>query len=106
MIRIVGYWTAPKDEDIERFERDYLHNHVTIAGRLPGLRRLSTMRVLDAWQGSTLPAYRVVEADFDSREAMDEALKTPEFHAMRKDRQRLIDTYGVNNHAVITEIDE
>ena len=106
MIRIVGYWTAPKHEDLERFELDYLRNHVPIARRLPGLKRLSTQRVLDGWQGSSLPFYRVVEADFDTRAAMDDALKTPEFRAMRIDRKRLIDTYNVDNHAVITEVDE
>ena len=34
---------------------------------------------------------------------MEAALQTPEFAAMRTDRQRLIDTYGVMNSAEIGE---
>src|SRR5262245_50517652 len=97
MIRIVGFWTAPRDEEKERFELDYLHNHVPIARRLPGMKRLTTLKVAQGWQGSNLPYYRVVQSDFDSMETLQEALKTAEFRAMRTDRQRLIDTYGIDN---------
>lgn len=103
MLKIIGFWTAPNDEDIEAFELDYMTNHVPTAARLPGLRRLVTTRVTDGWQGATPTHYRVVEAEFDSREALEAAFSTLEFAAMRADRQRLIDTYGVDNHAEVGE---
>jgi uncharacterized protein (TIGR02118 family) len=104
MIKIVGFWTAPPDPaDIPRFEDDYLNRHVPIAARLPGLRRLTTLRVESGYMGGEIQHYRIVEAWFDDRQALDAALRTPEFAAMRKDRQRLIDTYGVANSAEIGE---
>ena len=103
MIKIVGYWTAPPADQVEAFEHDYMTNHVPKAARLPGLRRLVTTRVTDGWQGATPEHYRIVEAEFDSREVLEAAFGTPEFAAMRADRQRLIDTYGVENHAEVGE---
>jgi uncharacterized protein (TIGR02118 family) len=104
VIKIVGYWTAPADPaDIALFEDDYMNRHVPIAARLPGLRRLTTLRVEDGYMGGEVQHYRIVEACFDDKDALDAALRTAEFKAMREDRQRLIDTYGVMNSAEIGE---
>jgi uncharacterized protein (TIGR02118 family) len=104
VIKIVGYWTAPPDPaDIPRFEDDYLGNHVPLAATLPGLRRLTTLRVERGHQGEAIHHYRIVEAWFDDRDALDAALASPEFATVRRDRQRLIDTYGVMNTAEIGE---
>jgi uncharacterized protein (TIGR02118 family) len=104
VIKIVGYWTAPADPaDLARFEDDYMNRHVPIAARLPGLRRLTTLRVEDGYMGGDVQHYRIVEAWFDDKEVLEAALRTAEFKAMRADRQRLIDTYGVMNSAEIGE---
>jgi uncharacterized protein (TIGR02118 family) len=104
VIKIVGYWTAPADPaDIPRFEEDYMNRHVPVAAKLPGLRRLTTLRVESGYMGGEVQHYRIVEAWFDDRAALEAALQTPEFVAMRTDRQRLIDTYGVMNSAEIGE---
>ena len=104
MLKIVGFWTAPSDPaDIPRFEEDYMNRHVPVAARLPGLRRLTTLRVETGYMGGDVQHYRIVEAWFDDRDALEAALRTAEFKAMRKDRQRLIDTYGVMNSAEIGE---
>jgi uncharacterized protein (TIGR02118 family) len=104
MIKVVGYWTAPADPaDIPQFEDDYMNRHVPIAARLPGLRRLTTLRVQDGYMGGEIQHYRIVEAWFDDRLALEAALQTPEFAAMRADRQRLIDRYRVTNSAEIGE---
>lgn len=103
--KIVGYWSAPADPArIEEFERDYIENHVPVAMRLPGLLRLGTLKVADGWQGGTPEHYRIVEAEFESREACEAAFSTPEFAAMRADRQRMIDTYGVKQWAEVGEL--
>lgn len=101
MVKIVGYWTAPDPADLDAFEHDYMTNHVPKASMLPGLSRLVTTRVTDGWQGGAPEHFRIVEAEFASRAALEAALGTPEFHAMRADRQRLIDTYGVRNWAEV-----
>jgi uncharacterized protein (TIGR02118 family) len=104
VLKIVGYWTAPADPAaIAEFEHDYMNRHVPIAAKLPGLRRLTTMRVERGYMGGDVQHYRIVEAWFDDGHALEAALRTPEFAAMRKDRQRLIDTYGVTNTAEIGE---
>jgi uncharacterized protein (TIGR02118 family) len=104
-VKIVGFWTAPTDPaDIPAFEADYMENHVPIAARLPGLVRLGTIRVDSGWQGAEPEHYRIVEAEFESREALEASFSTSEFAAMRADRQRLIDTYGVSNRAEMGEV--
>jgi len=104
-VKIIGFWTAPIDPaDIPAFEADYMSNHVPIAARLPGLVRLGTMRVAEGWQGAEPEHYRIVEAEFESREALEASFSTPEFAAMRADRQRLVDTYGVTNRAEVGEL--
>lgn len=100
MHKVIGYWTAPaRPADLAAFEHDYMTNHVPKAARLPGLKRLVTTRVTDGWQGGVPFHYRIVEVEFESREALETTFSTPEFAAMRQDRQRLIDTYGVDNSA-------
>ena len=104
MIKIVGYWTAPADPAaIPRFEDDYMNRHVPIAAKLPGLRRLTTLRVDEGYMGGEVQHYRIVEAWFDDKDALEAALRTAAFMAMREDRQRLIDTYGVMNSAEVGE---
>ncbi|HVW47147.1 MAG TPA: EthD family reductase [Solirubrobacterales bacterium] len=103
--KIVGYWSAPADPArIEEFERDYIENHVPVAAKLPGLLRLGTLKVADGWQGGTPEHHRIVEAEFESRTACEASFSTPEFAAMRADRQRLIDTYGVEQWAEVGEL--
>jgi uncharacterized protein (TIGR02118 family) len=80
-----------------------MNRHVPIAAKLPGLRRLTTLRVEDGYMGGEVQHYRIVEAWFDDADALEAALGTAEFKAMRDDRQRLIDTYGVMNSAEIGE---
>ena len=80
-----------------------MNRHVPIAAKLPGLRRLTTLRVEDGYMGGEVQHYRIVEAWFDDRDALEAALQTTEFTSMRRDRQRLIDTYGVMNSAEIGE---
>src|SRR5436190_21316451 len=104
VIKIVGYWTPPADPvDIPRFENDYMNRHVPIAAKLPGLRRLTTLRVEDGYMGGEVQHYRIVEAWFDDKDALEAALRSTAFKTMRADRQRLIDTYGVMNSAEIGE---
>jgi uncharacterized protein (TIGR02118 family) len=103
--KIVGFWSAPADPArLEEFERDYMENHVPVATKLPGLLRLGTLKVADGWQGGTAEHYRIVEAEFESREACEASFSTPEFAAMRADRQRMIDTYGVEQWAEVGEL--
>jgi uncharacterized protein (TIGR02118 family) len=103
--KIVGFWSAPADPaDIPAFEDDYMNRHVPIAARLPGLLRLATIKVSDGWQGDTPQNYRIVEVEFESREALEASFDTDEFAAMRKDRQRMIDTYGVSQRAEVGEV--
>jgi uncharacterized protein (TIGR02118 family) len=104
VIKIVGYWSAPADPaDIPAFEADYMTRHVPLAAKLPGLKRLTTLRVDSGYMGDDVQHYRIVEAWFDDRNALDAALQTPEFATVRKDRQRLIDAYGVTQSAEVGE---
>ena len=104
-IKVVGYWTAPLDPaDIPAFEDDYMKIHVPTAAKLPSLLRLGTIKVDSGWQDDSPQNYRIVEAEFESREALEESFDSEAFAAMRKDRQRLIDRYGVSNRAEVGEV--
>jgi uncharacterized protein (TIGR02118 family) len=104
VIKIIGYWSAPANPaDVGAFEEDYMTRHVRVAAKLPGVRRLTTLRVDSGYMGDDPQNYRIVEAWFDDRESLEAMLETPQFAAVRKDRQRLIDTYGVSQRSEIGE---
>lgn len=62
-------------EDPASFDRDYTETHVPMGNRLPGVRRytIGWARSLD---GQKPPFHLVAELDFDSAEALSEAVSS------------------------------
>jgi uncharacterized protein (TIGR02118 family) len=96
MYKIYGYWSAPeRAEEVDAFEDEYVNVHVPIAAKVPGLRRLITTRSDCAHGGGAAHHYRVAELVFDSREAMEAGLASPEYQAVGSHGAGLVEKYGV-----------
>ena len=83
----------PKRADLssEAFDRYLRETHVPLVARLPGLRRLVLNRVLPD-PGGAPPAYDAIAEDwFDSPEALQAALASPEGQAVNADAPNLFD---------------
>jgi uncharacterized protein (TIGR02118 family) len=64
-------------QDVEAFERHYVEVHLPLARRLPGLRSIRVDRTVGG--DPALREYHLVSRlEFDSREAMRAALRSPE----------------------------
>jgi uncharacterized protein (TIGR02118 family) len=82
MVKLVALYTKPSDP--EEFERHYTTVHTPLVRKYPGLRRLEITRIAAAPMGD-LRYQLMAEMYFDSREAMDAALASPEGKAVAKD---------------------
>lgn len=82
MVKLIAVYRHP--EDVEAFERHYREVHVPLARKMPHLERLEVSRVYDA-PGGSHDVYLIAEMIFPSRQALDEALSSPEGKAAGKD---------------------
>lgn len=72
----------PPPLDASTFERRYRDEHVPmVLEKMPGLRRFAAGQVVGA-PGGEAPYARVAELTFDSREAIESALSSPEGEAV------------------------
>ena len=83
----------PRRADLSReaFDRYLRDTHAPLVARLPGLRRLVVNHVLPD-PGGAAPAYDAISEDwFDSPEALQAALASPEGQAVNADAPNLLD---------------
>ncbi len=83
MFKLVALYKKPTDA--EEFERHYTSVHTPLVRKYPGLRKLAITRIAAAPQGGESRFHLMCEMVFDSREAMDAALASPEGKAVAKD---------------------
>lgn len=72
--KITLIFENPADE--QAFEEDYAHI-VTLARRLPGLRRLESAKVWPKEDGTPRPAHRTLDLYFDGYDEASAAVTTP-----------------------------
>jgi uncharacterized protein (TIGR02118 family) len=82
MIKLIALYKKPADP--EEFERHYTGVHTPLVRRYPGLRRLEITHITSAPLGD-VKYHLMTEMSFDTREAMDAALASPEGKAVAKD---------------------
>lgn len=76
MTRLLVLYPPPKDAN--EFERRYRKEHAPmVRDKMAGLRKFSAGRVVGA-PGGAPPFARVAELQFDSRQALDAALASPD----------------------------
>lgn len=74
MVKFMILFSTP--EDLERFEDSY-NNFLALVERMPDIRRRQVNSVLGSPMG-TPRLYRILEVYFDSYDALDRALKSPQ----------------------------
>ncbi|HEX5830292.1 MAG TPA: EthD family reductase [Gemmatimonadaceae bacterium] len=77
MTKLLVLYPPPADADT--FERRYREEHAPmVREKMAGLRRFSAGRVMGAPGGAAPPFARVAQLEFDSRDALDAALSSPD----------------------------
>lgn len=82
MVKLVATYRTPADP--AAFDDHYFRVHVPLAMRMPGLRRAEIARVTGA-PGGRSDLHLIAELYFDSREALEAALRSPEGRAAGED---------------------
>jgi uncharacterized protein (TIGR02118 family) len=91
VLKFVALWNIAPGRSVEDFESWYTQVHMPDAKRIPGLRRYTTNRVARA-EASGSRYYRMAELSFDSYEAAQAALHSPEWrHAFDDARGWIVD---------------
>jgi uncharacterized protein (TIGR02118 family) len=83
MARLIALFNTPEDPDA--FDRHYLNRHVPIARKMPGLRRYEVNNGAIATPSGLSRFHMVGLLEFDSLEALQHALASPEGQAVGAD---------------------
>lgn len=83
MVKLVVAYGAP--EDPAAFDQHYADTHWALAEKIPNLRRFEAGKVMGTADGSPPPYYFIAELVFDSPEALQAAMATPEGEAAAAD---------------------
>ena len=103
MYKLIACWTAPKDEDVEEFERAYNEGHAPLAAAIPGMSGLVLTRTDVGLEESPPAFYRVAEMIFDSPEALEQAEHSEEWRKLREDAGGMVERFGVSLNVGIGE---
>ena len=103
--KLYAYWSAPKDEDVEEFERYYAETHVPRAAAVPHLIALNTTRTADGFEGGATDHYRVAEMVFQSPAALAESAESEEWATMRECSGGIIERFGITMRVEMGEVD-
>ncbi len=76
MVKFAVLYGRPSDETA--FEEHYANTHVPLANTIPGVQRFEATRVVATPDGSDAPVYRMAELWFESHDALNAALASPE----------------------------
>jgi len=102
MYKLISYWTAPADDQVESFESEYESTHIPLAQRVPHVRRSVLTRTTDGIGGD--PAFfRAVEMEWDSKEDFAASVASEEWAALVDDTVRMIEKYGVTTNGALGE---
>ncbi len=82
MVKLVAIYKKP--EDIAAFDRHYEEIHAPLAEKMPGLKKLEVNKVYGSPMGES-PFHLIAEMYFENRQALLDALSSPEGKAAGKD---------------------
>jgi uncharacterized protein (TIGR02118 family) len=92
--KLYALWSTP--EDVKGFEDYYAETHAPLAAAVPGIRRLNLVRTADGLGDAPSLHYRIAELVFDSKEALAEAQRTPEWEALVADAGHMVERFDVD----------
>lgn len=82
MVKLIAIYKKP--EDLEAFDRHYNEVHAPLAAQMPGLVSLEVNKIYGA-PGGESNLHLVAEMLFETKEALQAALASPEGRAAGKD---------------------
>lgn len=82
MVKLIAIYKKP--EDTAAFDRHYNEVHAPLAAKMPGLIKLEVNRVYGGPMGES-NLHLIAEMYFETKEALNEALSSPEGRAAGKD---------------------
>jgi len=94
--KAISCWSPPRPGEEEAFERHYWEVHVPLAAAIPGTVSLTLTRTDEGLEGSPPSYYRVAETVFESKEALEAAMRTPQWTALRADAAEMHERFGVD----------
>ena len=81
MVKLIALYKNPANS--KEFDQHYFKDHVPLASKIPGLRKMEVLRVSGAPQGDS-EYYLVAELTFDDMDALKAAMSSPEGKAAAK----------------------
>lgn len=91
MYKLYAMWGPPKDPGA--FEEYYAATHAPLAAAVPGIRALNLVLTADGLGDAPSLHYRVAELVFDSKDALEQAMQTPEWDALVADAGYMVETF-------------
>jgi len=82
MIKLIALYKKP--ENTAEFDRRYFEEHVPLASKMPGLRRVEVAKIVGGPAGEA-EYYLQAEMYFDDMESLKQAMSSPEGKAAAKD---------------------
>jgi uncharacterized protein (TIGR02118 family) len=86
-VKLVVLYTQPGDAS--DFDEHYLGTHMPLVGKIPGLQRAESGRLVTALDGGERTYYRMAELYFADRAALDAALGSAEGGETYADYQQI-----------------
>ena len=86
-VKLSVIYDNPADPDA--FEKHYLGEHLSLAGKVQGVRRAETAKVFPKEDGSPTPAYRIAELYFDDYDSAVTAIESSEGQALLADAKQI-----------------
>ncbi|MBI4057603.1 MAG: EthD family reductase [Elusimicrobia bacterium] len=83
MVKLLALYRKPPDP--KTFEEYYFKQHKPLAEKIPYLKAYKLYRVIGTPKGSTTDFYFLAELEFENREVMLKALRSPESLTAAKD---------------------
>lgn len=91
MLKVMIFLSRRPELSAEEFEQHLRTTHAPLVAQLPGLRRLVVNRAQPDPGGAPLPWDAIAEDWFDSPEAMQAALASPQGQAVNADAATFLD---------------
>ncbi|RNB86868.1 EthD family reductase [Brevibacillus nitrificans] len=82
MVKLVAVYRKP--EDVEAFDKHYYEVHAPLAEKMPGLIKMEVNKIYGTPMGES-DLHLIANMYFESKEALLEALSSPEGRAAGKD---------------------
>jgi uncharacterized protein (TIGR02118 family) len=94
--KAISCWSFPRPDEEEEFERHYWDVHVPLAAAIPGTVSLTLTRTDEGLEDNPSDYYRVAETVFESKAALEAAMRTPQWEALRADAAFMHERFGVD----------